>query len=163
MAHAAGVLSLQGVYGLAVNAPIQGNRFLVIRLGAIGDVLRVLPAVRRLRRSIGDADIGWAIESRSYPVVAGNPIVNRFHVIDRRKLDAGMMPALEEIRRVFADIRAQRYDVALDFHGRLKSGVLSRFSGISQRVGFARGDATEGNFLFNNVRVRLAVMWIFHP
>jgi ADP-heptose:LPS heptosyltransferase len=142
-----------------VNAPIQGNRFLVVRLGAIGDVLRVLPAVRRLRRSSSDASIGWAVESRSYPAVAGNPIVNRFHVIDRRKLDGGPIVALREMRRVLAEIRAQRYDVVLDFHGRLKSGVLSRLSGVRQRIGFARGDATEGNHLFNNVHVRLADTW----
>ena len=86
IARTAGVLSLHSVNGRVVKAPIQGDRFLVLRLGAIGDVLRVLPAVRRLRRSVSDAHIGWAIESRAYPVVAGNPIVNRFHVVDRRKL-----------------------------------------------------------------------------
>jgi len=159
IAHEAGVPSLHSVNDRVVKGPIQGNRFLVLRLGAIGDVLRVLPAVRRLRRSITDAHIGWAIESRAYPVVAGNPIVNRFHVIDRGKLDAGTWSALRETRRALREIRAADYDVVLDFHGRLKSGIVSRLSGVSQRVGFSRADATEGNHLFNNVHVQLADTW----
>jgi ADP-heptose:LPS heptosyltransferase len=142
-----------------VRAPISGERFLVLRLGAIGDVLRVLPAVRRLRRSLPEADIGWLIEGRAYPIVAGNPMLNRFHVLDRRSLQAGGLRALREVRRVLREVREHDYDVVLDFHGRLKSGILSRLSGIPQRVGFARGDATEGNHLFNNVHVRLADTW----
>jgi ADP-heptose:LPS heptosyltransferase len=142
-----------------VNSPVQGNRILVVRLSAIGDVLRVLPAVRRLRRSVTDAHIGWVIESRAYPVVAGNPNVNRFHVVERRALQDGVLRTLRETRRVLREIRAQDYDVVLDFHGRLKSGLYSRLSGVKQRIGFARGDATEGNHLFNNVHVRLADTW----
>ena len=142
-----------------LQAPVYGKRILVLRLGAIGDVLRVLPAVRRLRRSLDDVSIGWAIESGAYPVVAGNPNVDRFHVIDRGALDGGVRRALDEIRRVVGEIRVEDYDVVLDFHGRFKSGVLSWLTNVPQRVGFARADATEGNHLFNNVHVRLADTW----
>jgi lipopolysaccharide heptosyltransferase I len=142
-----------------VKGPVQGRRFLVVRLGAIGDVLRVLPAVRRLRRSMTDIHIGWAVDSRSYPIVAGNPNVNRFHVVDRRAMNAGTIPALRETRRVLRQIRAEKYDVVLDFHGRLKSGLVSRLSRVRQRIGFARAAASEGNHLFNNVHVQLGDNW----
>jgi heptosyltransferase-1 len=142
-----------------VQPPIHGKRFLVLRLGAIGDVLRVLPAVRRLRRSIDDVHIGWAVENGAYPVLAGNPNVDVFHVINRRALSGGPREALREIRRVVREIRSADYDVVLDFHGRLKSGLLSRLTGVPQRVGFARADATEGNHFFNNIHVRLADTW----
>jgi len=147
------------VMGSTLRAPVQGRRLLVLRLGAIGDVLRVLPAVRKLRRSIYDVRIGWAVESGAYPIVAGNPNVDVFHVIDRRALDGSPRRALREIRRVLGEIRREDYDVVLDFHGRLKSGILSRLSGVPQRIGFSRADATEGNHLFNNIHVRLADTW----
>jgi heptosyltransferase-1 len=132
------------------------KRILVVRLGAIGDALRVLPAVRRLRLARPDLTIAWAVEQWVYPALAGNPNVDRFHVLDRRALRAGPRCALAESRRFIAEIRAHAYDTALDFHGRLKSGAVAWLSGARVRIGYARGDGSEGNHLFNNVHVRLA-------
>jgi heptosyltransferase-1 len=134
----------------------DAQRFLVIRLGAIGDALRVLPAVRRLRCARPDATIGWAVEDWVYPLLAGNPNVDRFHVLNRGVLRGGVARALAEVGRFVREIRANAYDTVLDFHGRLKSGTVSRCSGARVRIGYARGSCTEGNYLFNNVRVRLA-------
>jgi len=139
--------------------PTRGKRFLIVRLGAIGDVLRVLPAARRLRKAIPDATIGWAVEQWAYPVVAGNPNVDRFHVLDRRELGAGPYRALKEIRRFIGELRSERYEIVLDFHGRFKSGVVSRLSGAAWRIGFARGDESEANYLFNNIHVELEDRW----
>jgi len=140
-------------------ALIEGNRFLILRLGAIGDCLRVLPAVRRLRRDRPGATIAWAVEDWVYPAVAGNPNVDRFHVLRRRKLGSGLRGSYREARRFLREIRAEHYDVVLDFHGRFKSGVVSRLSGVPHRIGYARGDSTEGNWLFNRTHVRLDDRW----
>jgi ADP-heptose:LPS heptosyltransferase len=135
------------------------SRVLVVRFGAIGDALRVLPAVRRLRVGKPGVTIGWAVEQWVHPVLAGNPNVDRFHVLDRRELRAGMGRALCEIARLRREIRSVGYDTVLDFHGRFKSGVASRLSGAPTRIGYARGDSTEGNHLFNNIHVRLEDRW----
>jgi len=134
----------------------RGNeRVLVVRLGAIGDVLRVLPAVRRLRAARPDIHIGWAVEDWAYPAVAGNPNVDRFHILERRALSAGPGRALGEGLRFLREIRAERYDAVLDFHGRLKSGIVTRMSGARVRIGYDKASATEGNHLFTNVHVTL--------
>ena len=137
----------------------HSKRILLIRLGAIGDVLRVLPAARRLRVAEPDAEIGWLIEDWAYPVVSGHPAIDRFHILDRSALNRGPRVALAEIRRVVSDARSRDYEVSLDFHGRAKSGVLARMIGAPMRVGFARGDSTEWNHLSTNVHVRLADRW----
>lgn len=133
----------------------QANSFLIVRLGAIGDALRVCPAVRRLRRDRPDARIGWAVEHWVQPMLAGNANVDRFHVLDRRLIRRGGLSALREWRRFLSDIRRAGYEVALDFHGRFKSGVVTRLSGAKWRVGYPKGQSTEGNHLFTNVRVTL--------
>jgi ADP-heptose:LPS heptosyltransferase len=133
----------------------DGERVLVVRLGAIGDVLRTLPAVRRLRVARPDVHIGWAVEDWVYPVVAGNPSVDRFHVLQRRELSAGPGRALREARRLLGEIRAEGYDVALDFHGRLKSGIVTRLSGAPVRIGYDKAAATEANHRFTNLHVKL--------
>jgi heptosyltransferase-1 len=139
--------------------PIPAKRILVMRLGAIGDCLRVLPAVARLRRDLPDAHIAWAVEHWVQPVLAGHPGINRFHVLDRRELKGGLRRALAEVRRFNAEVRAENYDVVLDFHGRFKSGLLCWLSRIPVRIGFAKGDETEGNHLFTNQHVKLADTW----
>jgi ADP-heptose:LPS heptosyltransferase len=136
----------------------DSKRILIMRLGAIGDVLRVLPALRRIRKERPDAHIGWAVEHWVYPIVAGHPAVDRFHVLDRRALSHPRRGPVE-VRRFVGEARAQAYETTLDFHGRLKSGALTRAIGSPHRVGFARGDATELNHLFTNVHVRLADRW----
>jgi heptosyltransferase-1 len=139
--------------------PATARRILVMRLGAIGDCLRVLPAVARIRRERPDADIGWAVEHWVAPALKGNPLVNRFHVLDRRELKGGLRRALAEIRRFTREVKAHDYEVLLEFHGRFKSGLLAWLSGVPVRVGYARGHESEGNFLFTNLKVTPADAW----
>jgi ADP-heptose:LPS heptosyltransferase len=145
--------------GTAQTGNGSGRRILVVRLSAIGDALRVLPAVRRVRHEWPDATIGWALESWVHPVLAGNPNIDRFHLFDRREMRAGPLRGLRELRRGAREIRAAGYDTVLDFHGRFKSGLVSRLSGVATRIGYARGDVGEGNPMFNNVHVRLQDKW----
>ncbi len=143
----------------AVSRSADARRFLVVRLGAIGDALRVLPAVRRLRLEQPAATIAWAVEHWVHPVLAGNPNVDRFHVLDRAALRAGPRRALPEIVRFLRELRAGEYEVVLDFHGRLKSGLVAWGSGAPTRIGYSRRDSSEGNHLFSNVRVELEDPW----
>lgn len=130
--------------------------FLIVRLGALGDALRVCPAVRRLRKERPKACIAWAVEDWVHPLLAPCRDVDRFHVLRRGELKAGTGRALREWRRFLGEVRAEKYDVALDFHARFKSGIVTRFSGAPWRLGYPAGQDTEMNRLFTNVKVRLA-------
>ncbi len=134
----------------------EADSFLVVRLGALGDALRVCPAVRRLRRDRPRARIGWAVEDWVHPLLAANPNVDTFHVLRRAELRAGATRALAEWRRFSGELRAARYDAALDFHGRFKSGVVTRCSGARWRLGYPKGQCTEWNQWFTNHHVTLA-------
>lgn len=133
----------------------HGDRILVVRLGAIGDALRVLPAVRRLRIERPEATLAWAVEDWVYPLLAGNPNIDRFHVLSRGALRSSSRQALREMARFTREVRGARYTTTLDFHGRLKSGLVTRASGAPVRIGYVRGQCTEGNQLFTNVHVSL--------
>jgi ADP-heptose:LPS heptosyltransferase len=130
-----------------------------MRLADIGDCLRVLTAVARLKRERPDAEVGWAVEHWVAPVLRGNPLIDRLHVLDRRELKGGARRALAEVRRFTREVRAHGYEVLLEFHGRFKSGLLAWLSGVPVRIGYARGHESEGNFLFTNVRVTRPDKW----
>jgi ADP-heptose:LPS heptosyltransferase len=60
-----------------------------------------------------------------------------------------------EMRSFALGLRGQGFDVVLDFHGILKSGLISFFSGTPKRIGFDRRSTREGSYIFSNVRVNL--------
>ena len=49
------------------------KRVLIILLGAIGDVVRALPLLGRMRRAWPKAHIAWAVEPKSQPIIEGHP------------------------------------------------------------------------------------------
>ncbi len=119
---------------------------LIVLLGAIGDVVRGLPLLMRLRRAWPKARIVWAVEPLSEPIVRGHPALDEVIVFDRR---GGARAFAVFLRRV----RAVRPDITFDLQRHLKSGVTSRASAAPRRIGFARANSREGNWLFNNAHV----------
>jgi ADP-heptose:LPS heptosyltransferase len=132
---------------------------LVVRLGAIGDIVRTLPAVRLLRRTWPAAKIAWVVEEGGRTLVEGHPDVDRVVVFPRREISGGLWPpsrsGLGRLRRFVAALRAERPDVGLDFQGSFKSGLMLRLSGAPIRVGFEPELVRERSHLFTNVRVPL--------
>jgi lipopolysaccharide heptosyltransferase I len=127
-------------------------RILIVRLSAIGDVVRVLPALHSLRRKYPNAQIDWAVEAKSADVVEGHPSVDRTLVFERPK---NLFAASKSFLSFCRQIRRNRYDIVLDFHGILKTGVITWFSGAEQRFGFARPRARELSYLFTNRKALL--------
>ena len=149
--------SVETISGSVDKASIR--RVLIVRLGAIGDCLRVLPALARLRAGLPDAEIGWLVEHWVAPVLEGQPAIARLHVLDRRRLAAGPACALSEFRRMRSELHEARYDVAIDFHARLKSGIFTRASGAPLRIGFDRAAGAECNHLFTSCHVSTDDLW----
>jgi heptosyltransferase I len=112
---------------------------LVIRLGALGDVLRTLPAVRLLRRAWPQARIHWAVDDRFALALAGHPDLDGLVVFPRRRFGPRVGAAF------LRELRGIRAEIAVDFHGHLRSGLVALFSGASRRIGPAGAQQKEGN------------------
>lgn len=102
---------------------------LVVRLSAIGDVVHTLPAAAALRRH--GYEVGWVVEPAARPLIQGNPLVSQV---------TSAPPArafrLGPFRQALRALRAERYDIALDFQGLWKSAAWARFSGAPQVTGY---------------------------
>lgn len=114
------------------------QRFLIVRLSSIGDIVHALPAVAALGETFPQAEIHWAVESRHALLLEGNPYLHRVLNLDtlgwRQRLTAG--PTWREIRCGVESLREYRYDAAIDFQGLWKSALIGWLSGAPERVGF---------------------------
>ena len=140
-------------------------RALVVRLGAMGDVLHALPAVAMLRRALPEAKIGWAIESRWRELLcapgvdlagsrgAGRPLVDEVHMVDTRAWRKRVLST--ETRRDFlAAVRGMRireYDAALEMQGAIKSAVVAELSGARTILGFREPREHAARWLYNTL------------
>jgi ADP-heptose:LPS heptosyltransferase len=109
----------------ATRAP---SSVLIVRLGAVGDVIRSLPALEALRRLAPDARIGWAVEPGAASLLDGQPSLDRLHVVPR---GVG-----GRARRAWRELREARYDTVLDLHGILRSAILARLTGAPNRLAY---------------------------
>lgn len=130
-------------------------RILIIRLSAIGDVVRALPALAALRRRFPHAQIDWAVESKAAAIVEDHPDLDLCHVFERRRRGDGRVGGFFAFLRF---IRRQSYDVTVDFHGIFKSGLISLCSRAPQRFGFASPRSREMSSFFYTDRVSLPSM-----
>ena len=109
------------------------SRFLLVRLGAFGDIVHAIPVAAALNRAFPSARIDWIVSAKHRELLDLVPIIDRRLVIKDRG-DAGggtsLLAAIPELRR-------SRYDVAFDLQGLLKSAVLARLSGAQRVVGFS--------------------------
>jgi heptosyltransferase-1 len=112
------------------------RRFLIVRLGSLGDIIHTLPAVAALRDSFPHARIDWVAESKWRAILEGNRDLNRVVSFDRRRA--------ARVVDTVASLRKAEYTSAIDFQSLYKSALLAFLSGAEERVGFDREYAREG-------------------
>ncbi len=137
------------------------KRILMIRLSAVGDVVRTLPALAVLRNNFPLAKIVWLVEERSSDILLGQPELDEVIVFPRtgwtkRLISGKWWPLGGEAIGFIKRLRQERFDLVVDFHGIFKSGLFSRISGAGLRVGFEKGFSKEWSHLLTNWRVPLA-------
>jgi lipopolysaccharide heptosyltransferase I len=130
----------------------ERDRVLLIRLGAVGDVLRTLPALHLIRSSFPHVHLAWIVEDLSLDLLAGHPEIDEVIRFPRLELLAalGSRRPAAPLAGLCRSLRAGRFDVALDFQGSLKSGLVALLSGARRRVGFSPRHCRELSFLLTN-------------
>lgn len=122
------------------------NKILIVRLGAIGDVVHTLPALAALRRSLPEAHLAWAVErGGAAKILHGNPYLDELIELDLRgwRKNWKALETRAAVRASFANLRASKFDIALDFQGLLKSAAVAWLAGIQRRIGFAKDSLRE--------------------
>jgi len=138
------------------------DRVLLVRLGAVGDVLRALPAVRRVRVAFPGLRLTWIVEDLSRPLLEDHPDVDAVIAFPRRDIRAIGRPAafLAALRALKQRFRQENFTASIDLQGSFKSGAVALLSGAPRRIGFAPGHCRELSFLFSNEWAPLSSPWL---
>jgi len=128
------------------------QRLLIVRLGSMGDIFHTLPAAHALRHAFPEAILGWIVEERwaellctlpeprCGPRSPRRPLVDCVHAVNTKQWRSSLLSVQtwERIAAAISELRAQRYEVAVDFQGAVKSAAFARWSGAQTIYGFAQ-------------------------
>jgi heptosyltransferase I len=110
-------------------------RILVVRLGAMGDVIHALPAAASLKQSFPRSFLAWAVEPRWTPLLEGNPYLDEVIPVDRSRWRTVLA-----LRR---HLRSLKFDFAVDMQGLIKSALVASGARPDRIYGFDRTQARE--------------------
>jgi heptosyltransferase-1 len=117
-----------------------GDNFLIIRFSSLGDIIHTLPAFSALRKKFPKARISWLVERKGKEILEFVPGIDEVIVIDTENW------RLKNIGKEIALLKRKiknKYEVALDFQGLIKSGFISYLSRSRKRIGFQRKNLKE--------------------
>ena len=140
-------------------------RLLVVRLGAMGDILHALPGVTALRMAHPEWVIDWVVEPMWSALLTARPgtlrdthkpsplqpLVDRIHFASTRQWRHNLLASetLREIGALRRALKQEQYDAVIDFQGAVRSAAIARMAQSRRYIGEARPREFAAKLLFN--------------
>jgi len=118
---------------------------LIIKLGALGDVVNTLPLAISIKKELG-ACIYWLVAPLSHPLLVNHPAVDQTILFNHRRGAAALATALGQCR-------SRHFDIVLDLQRIIKSGLLCCAARSDRKIGFDRGRCKELTWLLPFERI----------
>ena len=115
----------------------------MVLLTGLGDVVHGLPVVNALKRAWPHCHITWVVEPMPAGILRPHPSVDEVIIFNKKAGWSG-------VKRLHAELRRRRFDLTLNFNIYFKSVFPTLLSRAPRRVGFDRGRARDGVWLFAN-------------
>ena len=121
---------------------------LIVRLGAIGDIVFASALIPVLRQSFPEARLVWLADEANKDLLIHNPRLDRVATWPRsrwRALRQGGQYAtlLKEFCALVKSLREERFDWVLDLQGLMKSGVWAALAGGKTRIGLGSREGSQ--------------------
>ena len=139
-------------------------RLLVVRLGAMGDILHALPAVTALRNAHPEWVIDWVVEPMwsalltAQPGIARDtceahprqPVVDGVYFAAARKWKRNLFAreTRNELGTLRRALKQDRYDAVVDFQGAVRSALIGRMARSRRYIGEARPREAAAKLFF---------------
>jgi lipopolysaccharide heptosyltransferase I len=119
------------------------ERFLIVRLGSLGDIIFTLPMLAALRDTFCRSHIAWVVNERWKPLLEGNPDLNDIVTLPNSSISAFF--------KCGKRLRENNYTTVFDVQGLYKSALLAKLTRVKPRIGYSFSFAREGlaSLLYN--------------
>jgi heptosyltransferase-1 len=105
------------------------RKFLVVRLGSMGDIVHTFPAIAGLRESFQDSEVIWLTHPRWEALVRASRLADQIAIVDTRNWAS--------LRDRFREVRRGGFETAIDYQGLWKSAAIPFLAGVPRRIGFS--------------------------
>jgi len=128
------------------------QKFLIIKLSSLGDIVHALPFLRTLRVHHPDAYISWMVEERFQELIKFNPDLDEVITVRikhwRKNLNVNSWREISQTQKL---LKERDFDWTFDLQGLIKTGIIALMTGAPNRAGFHRDNCREKiNSWFNN-------------
>lgn len=129
------------------------RKILIVKPSALGDIVHSLPFLHAVKSRFPGAEVHWVVANGLDELLEDHPLVEKLWVIHKEewKQIAKVKETARALRRLFTQLRRERYDAAIDLQGLFRSGMISWFTAATFRIGFQ--EAREGSRWFYTHRV----------
>jgi len=110
-------------------------KFLVVRLGSMGDIVHAFPAVAALRESFPDGKIVWLTHTRWRELVDAAKATSEIWEVETRSLSS--------LGEICKRIHKAEFTAAIDYQGLWKSAALPFLGRVRRRIGFSSASVRE--------------------
>lgn len=122
------------------------QKILFIKLSSLGDVIHSLPAIAEMRKHNPNNQICFATEENYADLLTNCSTVDKIFSIPLRRLrkkSAYFFWRDEQWKIIRNQLRAEKFDIAIDGQGLLKSAFVLKNAGVSNTFGFNRNTVRE--------------------
>lgn len=135
-------MTQSGARSPSTRAAPSAERVLVVRVGAMGDVLHALPGVAALRQQRPEVLVDWVVDPRWAPLLMNGegvgPVVSRVHLAETRLWSRAPFSRAtrRSVLQLKTALRQSEYRLTVDLQGTLRSAIIGRFAGKQPHAGF---------------------------
>lgn len=105
---------------------------LIIQTAFIGDVILATPVVEALHAEYPGTSIDFLLRKGNEGLLEGHPYISHVHIWDKKSGKYG------NLAKMIGTIRKVKYDVVINLHRFLNTGLVTVLSGAGETIGFTK-------------------------
>lgn len=115
---------------------MQNNKFLIIKIAAIGDTCMATPLAKNLKTAFPDARIDWLVHHWSLSILQHNSNIDNVILFTPPSHLKNKITAYLAVIGLIIKLRRVKYDIAIIPHRSKFAGMLANLAGIKRFIGF---------------------------
>ncbi|MDA3834843.1 MAG: glycosyltransferase family 9 protein [Spirochaetales bacterium] len=126
------------------------KKILIIKPSALGDIVHALPFLAAIKRTYPNCEVHWVVARGLHTFLEGHSLIHKLWIFEKKRWGklGNVLQTVLDLRCLWRDLHAERFDVSVDLSGLLRSGLLTVAAGAKRKCGFS--DAGEGSSFFYN-------------